>query len=279
MGDRMSDSIIQVDKIIKNNASALTLVNPTIQGSLGSSIGKTVSYVITDTDNYSRIACDTTGGDITITLPLKGNNIGRRIEIANVKGGTNKVIISPNATDANKLSNDGLNVIWLPKIGDYAVFQEDATSGFWEIVSERITSQLRLYTHAGYGGTDTKIPRWTNLLVSNGNFFTENHSTGYSSNAKGLEVTIQRSGKWGFTWGGYFFNDYVGFTLNSAQLTTGIVNCTETDILSFDYAPNDGFGVPWTGYLKKGDIFRPHTGAANAPGGGSRSVFTASYLG
>ena len=88
----MSNSIIQVDQVQKGNGTNLILVNPTIQGSLGSSIGKTASYAILDTDNYSRIACDTTGGDITITLPLKGNNIGRRIEIANVKGGTNNVI-------------------------------------------------------------------------------------------------------------------------------------------------------------------------------------------
>jgi len=275
----MSNSIIQVDQVQKGNGTNLILVNPTIQGSLGSSIGKTVSYVITDTDNYSRIACDTTGGDITITLPLKGNNIGRRIEIANVKGGTNKVIISPNATDANKLSNDGLNVIWLPKIGDYAVFQEDATSGFWEIVSERISSQLRLDTYAGYGSTDTKIVRFTNIIDNYGNCFSENHVSGYTGNAKGLEITTNRSGRYSFSFTGYYSaaNLEAGLSLNSNQLTTAFPSITLAHQLIGGLANAGGssIAVTYTSYFAKNSIVRPH-GDGDAL---STSYFTATYIG
>ena len=69
-----------------------------------STVLKSSSYAITDSDGYARIEVDTTSGDITITMPLMANNRGRRIEIANIKGGTNKVIIAPHASDSSKLS-------------------------------------------------------------------------------------------------------------------------------------------------------------------------------
>lgn len=272
----MTVSILQVDKIQKNNSSVLTLVNPSIQGYLGIPYGTTVSYVITDTDNYSRIACDTTSGDITVTLPLKGNNVGRRIEIANVKGGTNKVIISPNATDANKLSNDGLNVLWLPKVGDYVVFQEDSTSGFWEIVNERISSQLRLTAIAGNGSTDTHILRFTNSIENYGNMFGENHSTGYTSNQKGLEIAVNRSGRYSISFSTASFNVQFGLSLNSTQLTTNISDSTTADILGRDFDNNYSTSMTWVGYLKKGDIVRPHS---NNTGGTSLAWIAVTYLG
>jgi len=210
---------------------------------------------------------------VTITLPLKSTNVGRIIQIANVKGGTNKVIISPNATDANKLSNDGLNAIWLPKIGNYVVFQESANSGFWEIVNERISSQLRLDTYAGYGSTDTKIMQFTNIDDNYGNMFTHNHG---SYGVHGLDITIARSGKYSFSFSHYFpGSDYFGFTLNSAQLTTGILSVTIGTILAIAGSDNIAGCASWSGYLVKGSIVRPHTNG----GTGATHIVTATYIG
>ena len=239
------------------------------------------SYVVLDDDNYERIEVDTTSGDITITLPLKANNLKRRIEIANVKGGTNKVIISPNATDANTLSGDALAAIWLPKIGDFVTFQESAGSGYWEIVNERITSQLRLNTYAGYGSTDIKIMRFANVVENIGNMFSENHVSGYSGNTKGLEITINRSGRYSFCFN--FRNTsataYSGLSLNSTELT---IDCVSINIINrltlmFNFADTitcNSIAI----YLKKGDIIRPHTnGAVSAVA--SQSSFSATYFG
>jgi len=267
---------LYTDTITKSTAAGLVLVNPAFQGYCGLTALKTASYAILDSDNYSRIECDTTAGDVTITLPLKSTNVGRIVQIANIKGGTNKVIISPNATDANKLSNDGLNVIWLPKIGDYATFQESANSGFWEIINERISSQFHVRTSAGMGATDTKIPRFTNVIENYGNMFSENHSTGYSSNQKGLEITINRSGRYAFSYTIYESTDVCGLSLNSSQLTTVVYSINEADILSLDLTGAGGSGVSnWTGWLVKTSIVRPHTSA----GSPTKTIFTVSYLG
>lgn len=240
------------------------------------------NYTVLDDDNYERIEVDTTSGDITITLPLKANNLKRKIEIANVKGGTNKVIIAPNATDANKLSSDGLAAIWLPKVGDFVAFQESANSGKWEITGERITAQLRLDTRAGFGSTETKIERFTNSIGNIGNMFSENHSTGYNSNAEGLKITINRSGRYSFDWASSSTNSTtnqtLAFSLNSTQLTTNAGSITLSTILNNTFTlGNAPSAVSWSGYLKKGDIIRPHTDALSSTY--ARQTFSVSYLG
>lgn len=241
------------------------------------------NYTVLDDDNYERIEVDTTSGDITITLPLKANNLKRRIEIANVKGGTNKVIIAPNATDANKLSGDGLAAIWLPKVGNFVAFQESANSGMWEIVNERITSQLRLNTYAGYGSTDNKIMRFTNVVENVGNMFSENHSTGYNSNTEGLEITINRSGWYSnifYTPSSSGATMFFGLSLNSVNLTTGFSTITVNEKISHAAVGSGGFSGSGsaTMFFKKNDIIRPHTSGETvlAPTG---SLFACTYSG
>ena len=251
----------------------------------GEIVGKTSSYVITDTDGVKRVEVDTTAGDVTITLPLLANNIGRRIEIANVKGGTNKVIISPNATDANKLSSDALDVIWLSKVGDYAIFQASSTSGYWEIVGESITSQLRLNTYAGYGSTDNKIMRFTNVVENVGNMFSENHVSGYNSNAEGLKLTINRSGKYAISYtltSGSSAAVYGGLSLNSSELTTNVDTITTADRVCMVFGPSGNYTIftSWTGYLEKNDFICPHSrGVAIGATATSQPTITCSYLG
>ncbi len=218
------------------------------------------NYVVLDDDNYSRIEVDTTSGDITITLPLKANNLAREIEIANVKGGTNKVIIATNAGDATTLSNDGLATMWLPKVGDFVKFRESQTSGCWEVVNERITSQLRLDTYAGFGSTDNKIMRFTNIIENVGNMFSENHVSGYSGNSKGLEITINRSGRYSVF--GYFFtpaNKAFGISIDSNQLTTSIITITKEHKATIFYPPAASYS-PYSvnRYFIKNQIIRVH---------------------
>jgi len=246
---------------------------------------KQASYAILDNDGYQRIEVDTTAGAVSITLPLMANNRGRRIEIAFVKNDASSdvVTISPHATDANKISNDLLGSMILAKVGDFLIVQESVNSGCWEVVNERITSQLRLNTYAGYGSTDTKIMRFTNVIENVGNMFSENHVSGYSGNAKGLEITINRSGRYSFS----FLCDassapaYYGISLNSNQLTTAIGSITATDILTVQYIlSSDGIkSCSFSSYyFKKGDVVRFHTSGL-AVTSAARCTASASYIG
>jgi hypothetical protein len=246
-----------------------------------STVYKQSSYAILDADGYSRIEVDTTSGAVAITLPLMANNRGRRIEIAFVKNDASLdvVTISPHATDANKLSNDLLGSMILAKVGDFIVLQESVNSGCWEVVNERITSQLRLNTYAGYGSTDIRIMRFTNLAENIGNMFSENHVSGYSGNAKGLEITANRSGKYGISYSCRVDSaDYIGLTLNSSQLTTQITSVTVSTRLCLSEC-NLSSQLSLQIYLKKGDIVRCHTNAATITAGQDRSDFTCTYLG
>jgi hypothetical protein len=234
---------------------------------LNNVLAVTSNYTILDDRIYTRYEVDTTAGDVTMTLPLITNNVYRPIEIAYVKGGTYKVIISPNVSDANKLTNDALNVIWLPKVGNCIKFVHSLASGYWDVAGENIAAELVLSGYAGYGSTDNKIPRFTSSLINIGNMFSENHSSGYSSNAKGLEIVINRSGLYSVTMpmtpanvGGTGSTN--GISINSNQLTTALASITASNILLQGvacpyYGSSHYFSI--TGRFSKGDIIRPHT--------------------
>jgi len=249
-----------------------------------STVLKSASYAILDNDGYTRIEVDTTSAACTITLPLMANNRGRRIEIAFIKNDASAdvVTVSPHATDAGKLSNDLLASIILAKVGDFIVVQESVNSGCWEVVNERITSQLRLNTYAGYGSTDNKIMRFTNVVENVGNMFSENHVSGYTGNAKGLEITINRSGVYGFSFtnqasGGATSN--FGLSLNSASLTTDIASIPTGERLAVTQSPAGNVdSVNIELYLIKSSVVRYHAGAV-VPSTASLASVIVSYIG
>lgn len=267
------------DTLVPSQKAVLTKIQSTILTPV--SVTKTADYAILDADGYRYIFVDVTAGDKTITLPLLANNNQRQIRIMHVAG-TNKVIISPNGSNANTLSSDALNVMWLAKKGDFIDFFGDTGLGIWVITAERITSQLRLNGYAGYGGTDTKIMRFTNLVESVGNMFSENHSTGYSSNAKGLEITINRSGKYALSvsYSGNSGTNLVGgFSINSSQRTTNLISCTASTILAIGSGVGalvDTIAVEL--FLNKGDIIRTHTDGVG-PTNTATNFVTVTYKG
>jgi hypothetical protein len=240
------------------------------------------NYAMTETDGYRNIFVYANTADVTITLPKKSLNLNRPVRVVYVKGGTYKVIVNPHADDANTLSGDGMASMWLAKVGDYVEYIESADTGFWEVVNERITSQLRLDTYAGYGSTDNKIMRFTNVVENIGNMFSENHVSGYSSNAKGLEITINKSGKYAFHFSTRILGTIggLGLTKGSSQLTTDIISITSssTRIAVVINATGLSLQVSFIGNLMKNDIIRPHTsGDSVTPT--DRSIFSCSYLG
>lgn len=235
------------------------------------------SYTFTDTDGYGTLLVDTTGGTETATLPTLADNIGRVLMVYH-KTGTSDVVV--NGEGAETIS--GATTINLAKKHDFLILRGETTE--WRIISEKITCQLKLDTYAGYGSTDTRIMRFTNSRENYGNMFSENHSTGYNGNTEGLEITINKSGKYAFIFvhgNNAGSGASGGLSLNSSQLTTDIYSISTTDNLCMStiYGLGNYYSeVSWTGYLNSGDIIRPHTNAI-VPGATAYIKFVATYLG
>jgi len=220
---------------------------------------------------------DTTAGDATVTLPALSTHYSVKVTVINSKGGTNKVIVVPGGTD--KITADDLTEIWLPKLGDYITLYADSVSGKWICVSEKISNVLRLDTYAGYGSTDTKIMKFTNIDDNYGNMFSHNHG---AYGVHGLEITILRSGRYGIEFHTITAADssgYIGLSLNSDQLTTSIANITVGNRLVLaTLSGNYTNSVSVQKYFAKGDVIRPHT-AGNVPNAEALTGVVVTYLG
>jgi len=230
-------------------------------------------FTITDSDGYGTYICDSSGGDINITLPTLADNQKRAIEIIHSVGGN---VVNVDGEGAESI--DGLSDIDLPKQADRIKIL--GSTSLWAIQEERISCQLRLDTYAGYGSTDTDIMRFTNKREGYGNMFAENHTSGYASNAEGLEIVVARQGKYSFTfWIQVDTNMSIGLSLNSSQLTTGIVSINITDALAIEKNATaaDYISCSWTGWLAASDTIRAHSNAV-APVG-NIAGFTATYIG
>jgi len=232
---------------------------------------KIANYTILDANLASYgtvlIYVNPTAGNVTITLPTLADNIGKKVQIIVIDDTNLCQLIGEGAETI-----EGLATIELPKQGNRVTVIGQASE--WKIVEENIACQLRLDTYAGHGSTDDKIVRLTNVVENIGNMFTENHVSGYDSDAEGLEITIAKSGKYSFSVSNYQGDSYIGLTLNSAQLTTGIQSASITDRLTISYSAS-AQGSAWSGYLDVGDIVRLH----DSGGASAGVVFTATYIG
>jgi len=248
-----------------------------IQSSLGTAYYTSANYTITDDDGYGTILVDTTSGDITITLPLKANNIDRKIKILKAGGASNKIIVSPNATDANTLTSDALAAIWLPVTGDFIELLENQSSGYWISTGERVTSTLWYDTHSGYGSTDTRVLTFTNNSVALGNYMTSNFG---SYGTAGLEITIKRTGNYCFlaqTQNAYYF----GIMRNATEKTSNIQSTTlPAQRLSWHTIATAGYlGTTTSGVVKltAGDIICLQGTTGTTPSS-SNTVFRCEYV-
>jgi len=233
----------------------------------------TDSYTILDDDNYNYIYCDTISNVITVTLPTLADNQNRELTILHSEDGSNEVIVTAEGAE----TIDGLNSIELPKL--YNRMKIIATSDGWKILDENITCQLRLTNYVGYGSTDIKIIQFASVLENTGNVFSENHTTGYNSGAEGLEITIEKAGKYSFTFTTFTVGSDNGISLNSSQLTTDFYAINVADKLNSIFMAAGGIdtGCSWTGYLDVGDVVRPHTRGASSTS--DSTYFTATYIG
>lgn len=242
----------------------------------GNVTNKISGYTITDTDGYDIITFSGASANGTIVLPTLADNQSRVIRIVNLDS-TYELTVDGEGAE----TIEGCTTIELPK--QYNFIELIGTSSTWLILDESISCQLRLNTYAGYGSTDNKIMRFTNSVENYGNCFSENHSTGYNSNADGLEITINKAGKYAMSFsttaiaagGSVSF----GFSLNSTQLTTDILSITAANRLTVAVTtPSALQSIATSKYFSIGDVIRPHT-----DGGAAATTalvhFTIAYLG
>lgn len=266
-----------IKKVYDNTVYLKTLVAAISNTTLYTS----ASYAMTDIDGCRNIFVYADTADVIITLPKKSLNRNRPARIVYVKGGTYKVIVNPHADDVNTLSGDGMASMWLAKVGNYVEFIESEDTGFWEVVNERIAAQLVLDTFAGYGSTDNKIQRFTNKTLGIGNMFSENHTSGYDGNAKGLEIIAQRSGWY------YFSNTRAvnsasngGFTLNSAALTSDIYTLAPNFLAcNLNQGGANTYDVSVAKYIESGDVVRFHTDGVSSSSYSNKNIAIVEYLG
>jgi hypothetical protein len=139
-------------------------------------------------------------------------------------------------------------------------------------------SQVRLNTYNAYGTTNTKIPRFSNVVENYGNSIVYVDSV-----ANGASFTVQEAGTYSisFCWdsNNTTGNGGPGISLNSNQLTTGIDAITVANRLAYSiYNGVNGTNMlpscaSWTGRLNIGDVIRPHT-TGSAPNASDHPVLT-----
>jgi len=132
-------------------------------------------------------------------------------------------------------------------------------------------SMVRLNTANGYGATNTMIRRFTNTVTNIGADIT------YADSATlGATFTINASGVYAINYMDNFTAaSYVGISLNSTQLTTGIqsINIGDRLVVNDASAANINSNAATTVYLTAGSVIRAHT-ASGASGAGLPAIFT-----
>jgi hypothetical protein len=139
-------------------------------------------------------------------------------------------------------------------------------------------SMVRVQGSNGFGSTNTKIARFSNLLTTVGT------SVSYADSATlGASFTALESGVYEIGYSAYrgtAGSGLIGISLNSAQLTTNIQSATASTVLAIGSTEGSAGGfdnINWSGYLTAGDVIRPHTDGSQASE--SYSSFTMSKAG
>jgi hypothetical protein len=121
-------------------------------------------------------------------------------------------------------------------------------------------SYVRLNTANGYGSTNNKIRRFTNIVNNVGADIT------YADSATlGGTFTINTNGVYSVSYTDQFnVLDYLGISINSTQLTTNIALITAADILSVGTigAANNPSTCSATFYAAAASVIRAHNGGS-----------------
>lgn len=204
-------------------------------------IGEQISHFTVSTAGYH--------GILTSTLNVKvGDEI--RVSMGATPGGSNNAILS-------------------------AIHQETKVAVAISNVKpefEDVDSMIRLDTANGTGSTNTRIPRWSSVREIKGSGISY-----LDSATDGSSFVINEAGTYNisFSWNHASNGATSGISLNSTQLTTDVdlINPENRLAESISAGVNYDSFCSWSGFLKEGDIIRPHLRGTTA-GVSSRCHFT-----
>ena len=135
--------------------------------------------------------------------------------------------------------------------------------GFPDISPSALPSMVRLNTANGYGTTNTKIRRFTNIVTNQGTDIT------YTDSATlGGSFTINKAGVYAVSYCDVFTSaEYLGLTLNTTGPALGISSISALEILSVGTTALTYPAVSqFTGHLVAGSVLRAHTQGTAAGG-------------
>lgn len=158
-----------------------------------------------------------------------------------------------------------------------------ATAGTWATSASNVSasygsrdvtprSMVRLHTSNGYGAVNNKIRRFTTAVDNYGTAIT------YADSANdGALFTINEDGLYSISYSDtYSGAANSGLSINSAQLTTSITTITAANRLMMcgTSGANTGTPCPWSGYLRAGDLVRPHADGTTSGATAAQTTFT-----
>jgi hypothetical protein len=147
-----------------------------------------------------------------------------------------------------------------------------ATDGNVQLTKTASQSMVRVNTANGYGSTNTKIPRFTNVVANQGSDIT------YADSATlGASFTINTNGVYAISYSDAF-GGTVGFgiSLNTTTTTTNFNAIAVSERLSIATCSSSGASVTAqsTVYLAAGAVVRPHVDGTASTGSGNLFTIT-----
>ena len=220
----------------------------------------TVSSITLDSDNNFSIKsntgatlffANTTGIDIANSIGATAITSDKILSVANTKitGNITSSQIAPDQTLNGNVSVTGTLAATGAVSGTTGTFTGAVTTPL---------SYVRLNTANGYGSTNTKIRRFTNIVNNVGTDIT------YADSATlGGTFTINANGVYSVGYNDQFTGgpEHLGFSRNSTQLTTGITGIAVADILTVGMTStaSQPSVAAATFYANSGDVIRAHT--------------------
>ena len=218
----------------------------------------TVSSITLDSDNNFSIKsntgatlffANTTGIDIANSIGATAITSDKILSVANTKisGNIASSQIAPNQTLYGNVSVTGTLAATGAVSGTTGTFTGAVTTPL---------SYVRLNTANGYGSTNTKIRRFTNIVNNVGTDIT------YADSATlGGTFTINTAGVYSVSYSDQFTaGSEMGVSINSTQLTTSIYQISVTDILTTSTTPATGYAATAasTFYAAAASVLRAH---------------------
>lgn len=193
--------------------------------------------------------------------------------------GANSIQIGSSATDSQnfllKSNLDGTGKLARGAaggLGDILVWDATGKLNFAIVPAAPAQSMIKLSSANGYGSTNTKIRRFTNVLSTQGTDIT------YADSATlGASFTVNVAGVYAVVYIDQFNVDaFSGLSLNTTQPTVSIATISANELICAGYASsaNAPASVTPTQYYAAGSVIRPHTQGAATGINTTNGIFT-----